>query len=43
MEVISIESIFRPYWVALYGNVRAGKKVRYIPIAADGCGTHRSF
>ena len=43
LEVISIESIFRPYWVALYGNVGAGKKVRYIPIAADGCGTHRSF
>lgn len=43
LEVLRIESVFRPYWVAYYGEMIEGNKVRYIPIPADGCGSHRSF
>jgi hypothetical protein len=42
LELIKMESVFRPYWIAFYGDVIEGKKVRYKPIAADGCGTFRS-
>ena len=42
LEVLKIESVYRPYWIAFYGDVIEGRKVRYKPIAADGCGTHRS-
>lgn len=42
LEVLKIESVFRPYWIALYGDVIEGKKIRYKPIAADGCGSYRS-
>ncbi|OBR94381.1 hypothetical protein CLRAG_15480 [Clostridium ragsdalei P11] len=42
-KVLKIESVFRPYWIALYGDVAEGNKVRYMPIAADGCGSHRSM
>lgn len=34
---IMVESVFRPYWVAFFGEVAEGKKVYYSPIAADGC------
>ncbi|PIE54419.1 MAG: hypothetical protein CSA35_05595 [Dethiosulfovibrio peptidovorans] len=37
------ESVYRPFYVALYGQAIEGKKQRYIPIAADGWGTHRTF
>lgn len=43
LKVLKIESVFRPYWIAFYGDVVEGSKVRYLPIAADGCGSHRSF
>ncbi|HVI41989.1 MAG TPA: hypothetical protein VM577_15160 [Anaerovoracaceae bacterium] len=42
LELIKIESVFRPYWIAFYGDVVEGNKVRYKPIAADGCGSFRS-
>lgn len=42
LEVLKIESVFRPYWIAFYGDAIEGKKVRYKPIAADGCGSYRS-
>lgn len=43
LKVLSVESIFRPYWVAFYGDVVEGSRVRYLPIVADGCGSHRTF
>jgi hypothetical protein len=36
VEVTEYRSVFRPYWVAFYGDMREGNKVRYLPIAADG-------
>ncbi len=33
---IKVESIFRPYWIAFFGEVIEGQKVHYTPIAADG-------
>lgn len=35
-EVHSIRSIYRPYYVAFYGELKMGTRVRYLPIAADG-------
>ncbi len=43
LEVESIESVFRPYHVAFYGELREGAKVRYIPFPADGCTVKRTF
>jgi hypothetical protein len=43
LDVENIESIYRPYYVAFYGKVAEGVKVRYLPIAADGCRVHRTF
>jgi hypothetical protein len=43
LKVLSVESIFRPFWVAFYGDVVQGAKVSYLPIVADGCGSHRTF
>lgn len=43
LEPASIESIFRPYHVAFFGEPEEGKKVYYIPIAADGCNVKRTF
>lgn len=42
IKVLAIDSVFRPYWIAFFGHVTAGKKVYYFPIAADGCGVHRT-
>jgi hypothetical protein len=35
--------VYRPYYVAFYGKVVQGERVRYLPIAADGCRVHRTF
>ncbi len=35
-ELNSIRSIYRPYYIAFYGEVKMGERVRYLPIAADG-------
>ncbi len=43
INLLRVESIFRPYWIAFYGEVIEGRKVRYLPIPADGAGSHRSF
>ena len=43
LEVKDIESIYRPYHVAFFGKPEEGQKVRYIPIAADGCSVKRTF
>jgi len=33
---VTVKSIYRPFYVAFYGEVVEGNKVRYIPIPADG-------
>ncbi|MEI8216616.1 MAG: hypothetical protein WCF96_05910 [Eubacteriales bacterium] len=43
VEEIETTSVFRPFWVAYYGEVVPGNKVRYKTIAADGCSSQRSF
>ncbi|MGE5632349.1 MAG: hypothetical protein ACM3TR_14810 [Caulobacteraceae bacterium] len=43
LKVLSVESVFRPFWVAFYGEVVQGVRVSYLPIAADGCGSHRTY
>lgn len=35
-EVIERFPIYRPFWVAFYGDIAEGNKVRYITIPADG-------
>ena len=42
LELVSIESIFRPFYVAFYGELKEGTKIRYLPIAADGCRSKRT-
>ena len=34
---------YRPYYVAFYGEMEMGKKVRYIAIEADGYKTDNSL
>jgi hypothetical protein len=36
LEVDSMTTVFRPYYIAFYGNLIEGTKVRYLPIPADG-------
>lgn len=43
LEVVGVESIFRPYHVIFFGKPKEGTRVRYIPIAADGCSVKRTF
>lgn len=35
-ELVSMRSIYRPYYIAFYGEYEIGKRVRYLPIPADG-------
>ncbi|WP_297131923.1 hypothetical protein [Terrisporobacter sp.] len=43
LEIDNIKSIFRPFYVAFYGELKEGNKVRYLPIAADGCNSKRTL
>ena len=43
MEVASYRPFYRPYYVAFYGEMEMGKKVRYIAIEADGYKTDNSL
>lgn len=43
MELASIRPFYRPYYVAFYGELEMGKKVRYIAIEADGFKTDNSL
>lgn len=36
MEVEKMESVYRPFYIAFYGDLIQGTKVRYLPIPADG-------
>ncbi len=42
LEPVEVESVFRPYHVAFFGEPVEGRKVRYLPIAADGCSVKRT-
>jgi hypothetical protein len=35
-KIVSRLSVYRPFWVAFYGEMQMGNKVRYIVIPADG-------
>ena len=35
-ELVSMRSFYRPYYIAFYGEMKMGERVRYLPIAADG-------
>lgn len=43
MELASFRPFYRPYYVAFYGEMEMGKKVRYIAIEADGFTTDSSL
>lgn len=43
MEPESIRSIYRPCYIAFYGELVHGQKVRYLPIPADGNEIRRAF
>ncbi|MGL4912870.1 MAG: hypothetical protein ACRC3Y_10635 [Romboutsia sp.] len=43
IEITSIQSFFRPYWVVFFGEVKSNTKVRYLPIEADGFVINRGF
>ncbi len=43
MELSSYRPFYRPYYVAFYGEVEMGKKVRYIAIEADDYHTDSSL
>ncbi len=36
IETLSMEKIYRPYYIAIYGEMEMGTKARYYPIPADG-------
>lgn len=33
---VEMEKVFRPFYIAIYGEMTEGAKVRYLPIPADG-------
>lgn len=43
MSLIKIYSVFRPFYIAYYGELIEGNKIRYLPIPADGCNNQRTF
>ena len=42
-ELDTMRSIYRPYYVAFYGELKMGERVRYLPIPADGNRVERSL
>ncbi|MFR5880522.1 MAG: hypothetical protein ACLUEQ_06805 [Cloacibacillus evryensis] len=43
LEPSEIQSVYRPYHVAFFGKPEEGKKIYYVPVAADGCTVKRTF
>lgn len=37
-----VDSVYRPFYVALYDKPVEGTRIRYLPIAADGCSNQRT-
>lgn len=42
-ELYAMRSIYRPYYVAFYGELKMGTRVRYLPIPADGNRVERAL
>ena len=42
-ELVSMRSIYRPYYVAFYGKYEMGARIRYLPIEADGNRVQKSL
>ncbi len=42
-ELKIMRKVYRPYWIAIYGQMIEGAKARYLPIAADGNEVRRTF
>ena len=42
-DLHKMRSFYRPYYIAFYGDMSMGNKVRYITIAADGYDVNRTF
>lgn len=42
-ELYEMRSIYRPYYVAFYGEMKMGQRVRYLPIPADGNRVERAL
>ena len=42
-ELDSMRSFYRPYYIAFYGELKMGERVRYLPIAADGFRVDRAL
>ena len=42
IQPLEIQSVFRPYHVAFFGEPLEGTTVRYLPMAADGCSVKRT-
>ena len=36
IRTVSMQKVYRPYYIAIYGDMIEGTRARYIPIAADG-------
>ncbi|MEM5769630.1 MAG: hypothetical protein AAGU32_15250, partial [Bacillota bacterium] len=43
LETLSVESVFRPYHVAFFGELIEGVRVRYMPIPADNNTVRKTF
>lgn len=37
------QMFYRPYWLAIYGEMVEGNRVRYMPMPADGLSSYRTF
>lgn len=42
-ELYQMRPIYRPYYIAFYGELKMGSRVRYLPIPADGNRVERSL
>ena len=42
-ELDSMRSFYRPYYIAFYGELKMGERVRYLPIPADGFRVDRAL
>lgn len=43
ISTVSMEKVYRPYYIAIYGEMIEGTKARYLPIAADGNEIYKTF
>lgn len=43
IKVDTEEKVFRPFYIAIYGDMKEGTRARYLPIEADGNSVKRTF